>query len=748
VFHFKSLVLLLVIACGVSVAFAASARAQSESAAWTSPANISQSGAASQARLAAAPDGTLHALWWDSVAGEQYASTTTISSTEWTRPLAMPDIYGRRNEDTQTNLISYSPPRDVQMIATASGDIQAFWLNDDGELYNAQLSAGEWGDASLLAETALAVDVAADANGGTHLVYVRPSDTVEEPAGLYYRSQRNGDWSSPSLVYASPYFRSTKPGNVRASVASNSANQVVVTWDDPQFGNSLYTRSVDDDTWAEPQTVAGAPGSSQHARVAVAPNDEILMLWQDTNSGGCGYLQRRLTAGSDTWTAPQKVLGNLTQCDLDLKFMPTPEYLWLVGRPATEAENAINEVTLAEWNGDQWSSPVNVDLSFFNSTSNRTISLGCLVVSIASETAGLLGCDPTNDVWAARNATPLTSLIPQLQPVWSEPLLLSDEALSAAPNDFPALATSRQGMFFAMWSQQIGDQGAGSALYASAWDGRRWTRTAAVLQSPDRDTSNSKTMQPALTTDAQDKVHALWSSGTNGQIFYSSTYLRDFNSAAAWAEPIELPSVGRLSSGPDIVADPRGADLYAVFAVPLNEQRGIYLARSTDSGTSWISPTLIADAVAAQWDSVDIPRLALDPAADVLHAVWLQKLLPGASGAQAIHYARSTDRGQTWSAPTLIVTGDVDWPRIAVNGPNQVYLAWNQSSVENNADTNTPMRVWGQFSPDGGQRWAAPVSISSLKQVSGPAGLTSDGAGHMYLVAIGQSMNAGGFKKC
>ncbi len=37
---------------------------------WTPPVNVSASGAASQPVLAAAPDGTLHALWWDAVANE------------------------------------------------------------------------------------------------------------------------------------------------------------------------------------------------------------------------------------------------------------------------------------------------------------------------------------------------------------------------------------------------------------------------------------------------------------------------------------------------------------------------------------------------------------------------------------------------------------------------------------------------------------------------------------------------------
>jgi hypothetical protein len=153
----------------------------------------------------------------------------------------------------------------------------------------------------------------------------------------------------------------------------------------------------------------------------------------------------------------------------------------------------------------------------------------------------------------------------------------------------------------------------------------------------------------------------------------------------------------------------------------------------------WLTPTVILDAVTAKWDSVDMPRLALDPSGDALHVTWLRKLPPGGAGLQEVYYARSIDRGQTWSAPRLIAQGNVDWPRIAVSGPNQVYLAWNEYVAADHTGSATPLNVWGQFSPDGGQQWSTPTNIRSLKQVSGPIGLTGDGNGRLYIAAVGQA---------
>jgi hypothetical protein len=737
--HRKPVILIIALVCAVTV-FTALANAQSPESPWNVPANVSRSGAASQSELAASPDGTLHAVWWDPQEGEQYAYTTDISGTIWTIPVTVPEVFGRREEDPQTKKIIISAPREVRLAATTDGRVYAFWITGDAELRSAQIRTDGWGEAVQLAESVSAIEVEADSDGALHLAYVRSIDTAESPAGIYYYRNRNGNWSDSALVYASSYFRAIKPENIQISVAGNNAGQALLAWDDPQLGQSMYARSDNGGaTWSEPQAVTGSPGTAKQARVASALNGEFLLIWQDASSGGCSHVQRRSSDGGTTWTAPEKVLSALAQCDLAWRFMPASERLWLIGRPMARPENSISELALAVWDGAQWSVPATISLSFFDAGTNRTINLNCLNAYLNGEVAGVLGCDPASDVWATRNKAPLNELVPQLQPVWSALTPLSDRSVPAASSDLPALATNDQGVFFALWSQDAGDGNSDSALYASAGEAGRWTRTARVLESLQGSSGPTKAIQPALAMDAQDKAHAVWSSGTNGRIHYSWTYARDFNVAEAWVEPIELPAPSGLSSWPDITADPRSNQLYVVYAVPLNEQRGIYLARSDDGGTTWLAPTVILDAVVAQWDSVDEPRIALDPANGTLHVTWLRKLPQGGVGPQFVYYARSADQGKTWSAPLLVARGDVDWPRIAVSGSNQVYLAWNEYVAGNSSGSATPMTVRGQYSPDGGKRWTAPTNIDVLKQVSGPIGLTGDGTGRLYITAIGKS---------
>jgi hypothetical protein len=66
------------------------------------------------------------------------------------------------------------------------------------------------------------------------------------------------------------------------------------------------------------------------------------------------------------------------------------------------------------------------------------------------------------------------------------------------------------------------------------------------------------------------------------RILYGWAYARDFNAESAWAQPVALSSPAIIRS-PDIVLI-HAANNFTRFAVPLNENRGIYLARSLDGG--------------------------------------------------------------------------------------------------------------------------------------------------------------------
>jgi hypothetical protein len=737
------LVLSLVIVLGVGLA--ARSLAQAADGPWTIPANVSKSGAAFQPVIAAAPNGVLHVLWWDPLEGEQYARTTGVTSTTWTKSVGVEPIVGKREVNKETNKVTLTAPRGVRLLADARGTVHGFWYDIDNQLFEAQTQGAGWSTETALAEAALNMDAVADANGTLHLAYVRPLNATGAPAGVYYRATIGAGWSAPVLVYTSSYFRTAKPDEANVSVAGDGQGRVIVAWDDPRLGRSLYARSTDGGrTWSDPQPVVGDqadPASQAHVAFA---NGGFLLLWQEASAGGgCDLSQRRSTDAGQTWSTPERALTNLNQCSGRWEFATGGDgRLWLLGMPAASNPSAGNVAgMLAAWDGKIWAAPVDVSLSFQDTATGRPISLGCLGMTLAGRSVGVVGCDAGGDVWAARNATGLENLIPALKPAWSVIETLSDRSGPAAVEGVAALATDRQGKLYAMWSQSVAEGEPGTLLYVAVWDGTRWSRGVPVLapKDPAGASGGERVAQPALAADAQGRLHAVWSGGAGGQILYSWKYARDAGTSLGWATPVALPSQAGLGSWPDVVADPRGDALHVIYAVPYNEGRGIYYVRSDDGGSTWKKPVLVFDAVAAKWESADKPRLVLDANANVLHAVWLRASLLSGIGTQAVYYARSSDGGQTWSAPVKVAEGAVDWPRVAVGSANQVYLVWNQARARSaSTDVSPSAEVWSQFSTDGGKRWSEAARVRGFDQVSGPVGLTSDGAGGLYLAGIGQ----------
>lgn len=741
----RSVLLFVTLAIAGSIGFTSYllTYAQESSGPWTVPVNISKSGAASQPAIVVAPNGKLHALWWDTYEGEQYAQTTSVTGTTWSRPIAAPQIAGERTIMTNTRTgkatVRLSPPVGMRLLSDSGGSVLAFWRDVDNQLAYILNPGTGWGNAIILADSALSMDAVTDVKGTVHLVYVRSLNTSGNPSGIYYRTTTGGiGWSVPVLVFASTYFRNAKPDQIYTSVAGDGRGSVLVTWDDQELRQSLYSRSADGGrTWSNPQPVSNNPSASMtQARVLSTAQGDFIFLGQIAGADGCGLSQRRSTDGGQTWSAPERVLTSLTRCTSDWSFSLDSEgRLWLIGEPQTDTG------ILAAWDGRAWSKPTEVRLGVRDAVKGNDFTLGCLTMALAGKYMGVIGCDAANDVWTARSAVGLGDLTSALKTVWSPLETMSDRKSQAG---LPALSADTQGKVYALWSQAA-DGELGTDLYAAVWESNTWSRAARVLGSTNVLTETAvgnqaaKAEQPSVATDNQSRLHAVWSGGLNGQILYSWTYVRDAMSAQAWTQPIALPAPSAVASWPNIVADPRGDVLHVIYAVPFNEGRGIYYVRSNDDGSTWLKPVLVFDAVAIKWDSVDKPQLALDAQRNVLHAVWLRTRLPDGAGAQAVAYSRSTDGGQSWSTPVTVAEGATDWPRVAVSGEGQVQIVWNQAPTQGGRkDFVQPTEIWSQFSPDGGGRWAAPALVPGLDDVSGPVSLSAYGARSFHIVGVGK----------
>jgi hypothetical protein len=80
-------------------------------------------------------------------------------------------------------------------------------------------------------------------------------------------------------------------------------------------------------------------------------------------------------------------------------------------------------------------------------------------------------------------------------------------------------------------------------------------------------------------------------------------------------------------------------------------------------------------------------------------------------GKQSIYASRSTNRGRTWSTPTIVSTvGEMATdPMMESGAAGDVRIAWAETSGGGNVDA---WNIWYRRSADGGSTWSSPIRIS------------------------------------
>jgi hypothetical protein len=681
--------------------------------------------------VVAGPDGTLQVFWWDQLDG---LTTARWDGEVWSAAVASPiRIYQQVGEELTIVPIGAMP----LLTADAGGRAHAFWLGEpDREtgaqpLMHSRLEIGSttWSTPAAVTQSALVWHLEADPAGILHLVYVRPQHSDTSPAGVYYTRSTDGGvmWSAPKVLYSSMYFRMLSPEEAHVHVAAGGEEQVYLTWDDPRLETAFCALSTDGGlTWEEPWAVGDPEEGAKRAYVVVGQEGRALLLWEAVRGAApCSFYQQYADDGGP----PQRVLEELVRCPEEMGFLRTAS-----GQVLLVTSSGGGGLTLAAWDGSvgQWSELKWLSFSFEDPELKRQVYLEFLRATLAGEALAVVGQGQDGNVWFLESQVSAMEWAFAPPSPWSESVELSQ---SEGLPGLPAVATDAEGRVHVLWSEATGEGLPGEGLQYAGYSGARWTRPAEVLRSPE-----GKAEQPALVA-VGDRVHAVWSGGRNGEILYSQAYVRDAYAPDGWSEPQPLPAPGDVGSEPVIVADQAGT-LHVVYAVPLNEGRGIYYTRSDDSGETWSEAQVIFDAAAAGWAMVDHPSLAVDEQG-TLHVAWVRARLPGTGLPEGVYYARSgaggeglrpgTPRprsGEAWSEPVQVADGAYDWPRVAATSTGQVHLLWGE--------VQTGFGWIHQWSGDGGTGWTRPERVGRFLSVPGPVELVADGAGTLHLVGVGE----------
>jgi hypothetical protein len=726
---------------------------------WAAPVNLSRSGAAADPQLVVGAEGRVHVLWLDAFDG---FVTTRQAGSSWTNPTVIEPPFGTRAYFPNLREEQTPPRFTPSVVASADGRIHAFWRDNyegGSALYTSSVPADDFADAEawterqLLTEGGLAVAAAAGPDGRLHVVYLQSTHSEESPAGIYTRQlARNGDtWSEPVELYESIYFRLLTPDEAHVAIAVDESGRVHVAWDDPRTGTVLYTQSLDiGRTWSQPTTLA-TPETAALATVGtgLAPEDArpalaglaagpstVHLIWHAASeasgqlSAVCAQFLISSTNAGGAWGEPAALPGD--PCST-LRGLLTAESTLVVHLGAEGGD------TLVAWDGQSWSDPLPLSAEFADPETDRRVQLGRTdVAGLADGRLVVVGADMAGggDVWFLAQSQPGDGgglfLIPTPVPpsAWTEP---ADVPLDTADADvralFPTIAAdpAAAGRFHIVWSQptDADPDGPGRALYYARWDSLdtlQLPRPVALFSSADE-----KADYPVLAADNAGRLHLVWSGGQTGEIMASRAGADGAYNWSNWAEP-QVLSARQLTASAPAIAIGRDGVVNVVYAVPLNEGRGVYYVRSADGGESWSEATQVVDAAAAGWAMVDHTTLAVG-ADGTVHVAWSVLPAPGSLVPGAVFYTRSTDGGESWSARYNPAEGDVDWPQLVAVGNLEVHLAWREK------DGRT--QLYHRWSTDGGLNWTRATLVAEVTGLDRPVTLAVDGAARVHLAAVG-----------
>lgn len=715
-------VLLLISMLAASLAGGVSqVRAQS-SRSWSDPINLSNSGATSNPEIIVDQLGVMHALWVDQYEGYMYTQST--DGIEW----------------TASQKVSYPFDKNLPplLVPAPDGFIHVFWLSIEKNLEYAQSHseligepAANWAFRTQVSKTVLTFDAAVDPQGVLHLAYIRNVNSDLGPAGVYYvQSIDNGrTWSNEKLLYESQYFRATKAeaAHIRVVVPDEAGDgKVIIAWDNTSLKRMFMSASADSGkSWAEPMQLKGPEDTGGYdmpynVEMSIL-GEKTLLMWQVGEPGAnqCTLYGEWSDDGGTTWGTPVAILGNQSICPLKLEFL-TQKYdslialLYYQGNPS-----------LVAWNGTEWSEPqIQDELSFFSNPATReTIVLGSHYGLVKGDQLFLVGSDQGSggDVWLT--SRPIGSITDWTfsESLWSLPV-----PLTTTSQRIPYMTYAADEEYLhALWSQspRSAEGNLDETIYYSRWNGVEWTPAREVIVGL---TGTAGELSAA--SNGLGRLFVVWSDEKNGNLLFSWANSGKANSATEWAAPRALPSQSQWTSAPDILIDTSGR-IAVVYAVPLNEGRGIYLVQSVDNGVTWSDPVTVFDAVTAGWVMVSQPKIALSGDGR-LHVLFTN--YSGINGQPAdMYYSQSSDGGTSWSAPEVVSESSVVWSDIVTPDDKTIHRMWQQVN-------NGVVATMHQMSTDSGLNWGKAVEITGVSNIALPVTLASNKTGNLHFIQLVQ----------
>lgn len=213
---------------------------------------------------------------------------------------------------------------------------------------------------------------------------------------------------------------------------------------------------------------------------------------------------------------------------------------------------------------------------------------------------------------------------------------------------------------------------------------------------------------PDVAVDPSGRVHAVWSSGTEG----FDTVMYAARNGDVWSRPGDIVAIRQVAGGseasrPTLLADPDG-NVHLTY-----RYTSVFHSQAAAGGAAvpgyWRTPTEIGEGY--------FSRMARD-SAGVLHLIFTQNVQTETCRiCYHVFYTRSTDEGFTWSDPVDIsvqLTGAAK-PQLIVDREDNLHVVWESGYGGSYGQLSDPTSVFYAASYDGGASWSRPYEFDPAR---------------------------------
>ncbi len=309
---------------------------------------------------------------------------------------------------------------------------------------------------------------------------------------------------------------------------------------------------------------------------------------------------------------------------------------------------------------------------------------------------------------------------------WSTPISLSKGLESAW---FPYVAVDYEGGAHAIWagvhSRSAAIERLRDLLYYTGQTGEPWSIPNDVAVAP-----YGRVIRAALASDNEGKLHMVYRD--DAWLYYKQVPAGDAWSAAAWTSPRMISDLD--SYLPDIAVDSQGT-IHIVWTKGVGICPicfPVFYRNSTDGGRTWSYPRQLSRS-GAFWARLQI----MIDSQDSIYVVWDDVDERGELISSA--YVRSSDKGESWSAPVQFesLVGISRQAAMGIDGQGNVVAVWR---------TDQDDYIYYQLSSDSGISWSVPTIITGVlaRPRPGESGfdkydMATDSGGNLHLVVVGRT---------